>query len=108
MGMIEDVFIKTGGTSGQLQFTNLTYHHFQKNALNWMNVSLAVQLVLQSTANMSQTAMDNDDIVLNLCKKGMYCHICDLCRHLNYVVDVAMGKEGHTVKIMQSSVRSAF
>ena len=38
--------------------------------------------------------MDDDDIALNLCEKGMYCHICDLCTHWNCVVDICNGQDG--------------
>ena len=94
MGMIEEVWLKLDGASGQLQSTKLTFHHFEKNAYSRMNVSLATQLLSASTAAMISNAMQDDDIVLNLHEKGMYLHICDLCTHWNGVVDICNGQSG--------------
>jgi hypothetical protein len=59
-----------------------------------MNVQLATQFLSTSTAEMIQSAMDDDEIVLNLREKGMYCHICNLCTHWNGVVDICNGQDG--------------
>ncbi len=56
-----------------------------------MNVQLAMQFLSASTAEMIQSAMDDDEIVLNLCEKGMHRHIRDLCTHWNGVVDICNG-----------------
>jgi hypothetical protein len=37
--------------------------------------------------------VDDDEIVLNLCEKGMYCHICNLCMHWNGMVDICNGRD---------------
>jgi len=94
MGMIEEVWLKLDGASGQLQSTKLTSHHFEKNAYSRMNVSLATQLLSASTAAMISNALQDDDIVLSLHEKGMYHHICDLCTHWNGVVDICNGRSG--------------
>jgi len=91
MGMIEEVWLKLDGASGQLQSTKLTSHHFEKNAYSRMNVSLATQLLSASTAAMISNALQDDDIVLSLHEKGMYHHICDLCTHWNGLVDICNG-----------------
>jgi hypothetical protein len=64
--MIEEVWLGSGGASGQLQATKLTTHHFEKNAYSRMNVSLATQLLSASTAAMITNVMMDDDIILNL------------------------------------------
>ena len=92
--MIEEVWLKLDGASGQLQSTKLTSHHFKKNAYSRMNVSVATQLLSASTTAMISNAMQDDDIVLNLHEKGMYLHICDLCTHWNGVVDICNGQSG--------------
>ena len=89
--MIEEVWLKLDGASGQLQSTKLTSHHFKKNAYSRMNVSVATQLLSASTTAMISNAMQDDDIVLNLHEKGMYRHICDLCTHWNGLVDICNG-----------------
>ena len=97
LNMIEEVWLKTEGASGQLHAMKLSAHHFEKNAYSWMNVSLATQVLSASTAVIISNAMDDDDIILNLCEKGMYCHICDLCTHWNGVVNICNGQYGpHT------------
>jgi hypothetical protein len=64
-----------------------------KNAYFWMNVSLATQQLLASTAAMIQNAIDDNEILLNLCEKGMYGNICDLCIHWSSVVDICNGQD---------------
>ncbi len=100
MDMIEEVWLQSDGASGQLQTTKLTSHHFEKNAYSWMNVSLATQLLSASTAAMITNGMQDDDIVLRLCEKGMYGKICNLCTHYwNGVVDICNGQSGpHSAK----------
>ena len=94
LGMIEEVWLRSGGASGQLQATKLTTHNFEKNAYSRMNVSLATQLLSASTAAMITNVMMDDDIILNLREKGMYGHIRDLCSHWNGVVDICNGRSG--------------
>ncbi len=93
-GMVEDAWLKSDGASGQLHTTKLSSHHFKKNAYSWMNVLLATQFLSASTAAMIQSAMDDDEIVLNLREKGMYGHIRNLCTHWNGVVDICNGRDG--------------
>jgi hypothetical protein len=57
-------------------------------------VQLAAQFLSASTAEMIQSAMDDDEIVLNLCEKGMYRHIHDLCMHWNGIVVICNGQDG--------------
>jgi hypothetical protein len=71
MGMVEDVWLKSDGAYGQLHTTKLTSHHFKKNAYSWMNVQLATQFLSASPAEMIQSVMDDNEIVLNLREKGM-------------------------------------
>ena len=52
MQMIEEVWLKCDGASGQLQSSKLTHRHFDKNAYSCMNVKLATQLLSQSTVEM--------------------------------------------------------
>ena len=66
LGMIEEVWLRSGGASGQLQATKLTTHYFEKNAYSRMNVSLATQLLSASTAAMITNVMMDDDIIFNL------------------------------------------
>jgi hypothetical protein len=94
MGMIEDVWLKSDGASGQLHTTKLTSLHFEKNAYSRMNVQLATQFLSASTTEMIQSAMDDNEIVLNLREKGMYRHIRNLCMHWNGVVDICNGRDG--------------
>jgi hypothetical protein len=88
MGMVEDVWLKSDSASGQLHITKLTSLHFEMNAYSWMNVQLTTQFLSASTTEMIQSAMDDDEIMLNLREKGMYRHIWDLCMHWNGVFDI--------------------
>ncbi len=81
MQMIEEVWLKCNGASGQLHSTKLPSWHFDKNAYSRMNVKLAIQLLSQSTIDMICDAIADDGIVLSLRIKGMYCHVADLCEH---------------------------
>ncbi len=90
LDMIEEVWLKSDGASCQLQTTKLASHHFEKNAYSWVNVNvlLAMQVLSASSAAMIARVMQDNDIVLNLGEKEMYCPICDLCTHWNGVVDI--------------------
>jgi hypothetical protein len=92
MQMIEEVWLKCNGASGQLHSTKLISWHFDKNAYSWMNVKLATQLLFQSTVDMIRDAIADDGIVLSLCIKGMYSHVADLCERWNEVVDICNGR----------------
>jgi len=94
MQMIEEVWLKCDGASGQLQSTKLTHRHFDKNAYSRMNVKLATQLLSKSTVDMIRNAIADDSIVLSLNTKGMYNHVADLCEHWNSVVDICNGRDG--------------
>jgi hypothetical protein len=72
MGTVEDFWLKSDGASGQLHTTKLTSLHFEKNAYSRMNVQLVTQFLSASTTEMIQSAMDDNEIVLNLHEKGMY------------------------------------
>ena len=52
MKMAEDTWLETGGATGQFHVTTLTIYHFDKNAHYRMNVSLAMQVLSESVANM--------------------------------------------------------
>ena len=94
MGMIEEIWLKCDGSSGQLQSSKLTSWHFDKNAYSRMNVNLAMQLLSRSTVVMIRDAIADDGIVLSLQKKGIYNHVVDLCEHWNGVVDICNGRDG--------------
>ena len=70
MGMVEEIWLKCNGSSGQLQSSKLTSRHFDKNAYSRMNVSLATQLLSRSTVEMIRDALADEDIVLSLQKKA--------------------------------------
>ena len=72
MQMVEEVWLKCDGASGQLQSSKLTSRHFDKNANSRMNVKLAMQLLSQSTGEMICYAIADDGITLSLNNKGMY------------------------------------
>jgi hypothetical protein len=72
MQMIEEVWLKCSGASGQLHSTKLNSWHFDKNAYSRMNVKLATQLLSQSTVDMIRDAIADNRIVLSLRVKGMY------------------------------------
>ncbi len=93
MGMIEEIWQRCDGASSQLHMTKLTNQHFEKNAFSQMNVKLATQLFSASTANMIQTAIGDNHIVLSLNNKGMYNHDADLCECWNVVVDICNGRD---------------
>ncbi len=88
MQMIEEVWLKYDGASGQLQSSKLTSRHFDKNAYSWMNVQLATQLLSQLTEEMILYAIADNGIMLSLNNKGMYNHVADFCEHWNEVVDI--------------------
>jgi hypothetical protein len=94
MQMIEEVWLKCNGASGQLHSTKLTSWHFDKNAYSRMNVKLATQLLSQSNVDMIHNAIADDRIVLSLCVKGMYSHVTDLCECWKEVVDICNGRHG--------------
>jgi hypothetical protein len=85
--MIEEIWLKCDGTSGQLQFSILTTWHFEKNTYSWMNVSLATQLLSQSTTEIHNGISDNT-VALSLCNKGIYNHVADFCERWNVVLDI--------------------
>jgi hypothetical protein len=72
MQMMEEVWIKCDGASGQLQSSKLASWHFNKNDYSWMNVKLATQLLSQLTMEMICYAIADDGITLSLKNKGMY------------------------------------
>ncbi len=57
-------------------------------------MSLAMQLLSASTPAMITNMMQDDDIVLCLCEKGMYGKFFDLFTHWNGVVDICNGRSG--------------
>ena len=57
MKMIEAIWMRTGGATGQFHETKLTVYHFEKNAYSRMNVSLATQVFSASVAKMVRDAM---------------------------------------------------
>ncbi len=67
-GMVEEIWLKCEGASGQLQTTRLTFCHFDKNPYSRMNVNLATQLLSRSTVEMIRDAIADDNIVLSLQK----------------------------------------
>ena len=92
--MIEEIWLKMGGASGQLQATKLTKAHFDKNAFSRMNVKLSTQILSQSTAEMIRQAIEDDGIVLGMENKGIYSHLANFCDHWNRVVDICNGRDG--------------
>ncbi len=68
--MIEEIWLECNGASSQLQTTKLTTRHFDK-VYSWINVSLATQLLSQSTTEMIHNAILDDTIMLSLCNKGI-------------------------------------
>lgn len=106
LGMGEEIWLKTGGATGQFHTTKLTVLHFDKNAFSRMNVSLATQFLSGSVARMIKDAINDDEISLSLREKGMYSHLANLCEKWNYVVDVCNGKDGpHDPKVNASERR---
>ncbi|KAL9182387.1 hypothetical protein ACHAXT_013039 [Thalassiosira profunda] len=97
LGMIEEIWLETGGATGQFHDTKLTIRHFAKNAFTRMCVSLAMQVLSMSVALMIREAIADVEIELSLRVKGMYNHVADLCENWNTVVDICNGREGaHT------------
>ena len=94
LSMVEDVWIESDGTSGQLQQTKLSFAHFDKNAYSRMNVSLAMQVLSASVASMIRSAINDDEIFLALENKQMYNHLADLCDKWDLVVDICNGRDG--------------
>lgn len=92
--MVEDVWIKSDGATGQLQETMLSFAHFDKNAYSRMNVSLAMQVLSASVARMIRAAIEDDEIFLELRNKRMYTHLADLCENWNSVVDICNSRDG--------------
>jgi hypothetical protein len=60
MGMVEEIWLKCNGSSGQLQSSKLTSRHFDKNAYSRMNVNLATQLLSRSTVVMIRDAIADE------------------------------------------------
>jgi hypothetical protein len=79
--MIEEVWLKCDGASGQLQSTELTARHFDKNAYSQMNVKLAKQLLSCSTIEMIRCAISDDNVMLSLHNKCIYNCVANLCDH---------------------------
>ncbi len=73
-----------------------TPEHQTNNPAFWYNgyVSLATQLLLQSTTEMVCNAILDDTIVLGLCNKGIYNHVADFCEHWNVTVDTCSSRNG--------------
>jgi len=91
--LIEEIWTKTCGNSGQLQTTKLTMRHFVKDSYSRMNVALATQVLSGSVDEMFSAAVKDENIVLQYAK-GMYTHTATLCRNWNEVVDLCNGKIG--------------
>jgi hypothetical protein len=91
--LIEEIWTKTCGNSGQLQTTRLTMRHFVKDSYSRMNVALATQVLSGSVDDMISAAVKDENIVLRYAK-GMYTHTATLCRNWNEVVDLCNGKIG--------------
>jgi hypothetical protein len=94
LGMVEEIWLKMGGASGQLQATKLTKAHFDKSTFSRMNVKLSTQILSQSTTEMIRQAINDNDIVLSMKKKGIYSHLANMCEHWNVVVDICNGRDG--------------
>ena len=94
MGMVEEVWLKCDGASGQLQSTKLTLRHFDKNAYSRMDAKLATQLLSQSTVELIRYAIADNGVALSLRNKGMYNHVADFCEQWNEVIDICNGRHG--------------
>jgi hypothetical protein len=95
MGMVEEIWLKCNGASGQLQSAKLTSLHFDKNAYSRMNVKLVTQLLSQLTVEMICYGIADKGVVLSLRNKGgMYNHVADFCERWNKVVDICNGRHG--------------
>ncbi|KAL7533595.1 hypothetical protein ACHAXR_005333 [Thalassiosira sp. AJA248-18] len=92
--MAENIWLETGGVTGQMHETKLTIRHFDKNAHSRMNVKLAMQVLSASVARMIREAIADNDITLQLKRKGMYNHLADLYEKWNTVADICNGRDG--------------
>jgi hypothetical protein len=92
--MIEEIWRKCDGGSGQFHPTKLSLKHFDKDAYSRMNVALATQVLSASVAEMIRDAINDDDIVLSFHNKGIYNHTADFCARWNDVVDICNGRGG--------------
>jgi hypothetical protein len=105
--LIEEIWTKTCGNSGQLQTTRLNMHHFVKDSYSRMNVALATQVLSGSVDKMISAAVTDENIVLRY-TKGMYSHTATLCRNWNEVVDLCNKKLGPRHLRMLSNGRGAY
>ena len=64
LGLIEEIWTKTCGNSGQLQTTRLTMRHFVKDSYSRMNVALSTQVLSGSVDDMISAAVKDENIVL--------------------------------------------
>ncbi len=60
----------------------------------WMNVKLAMQLLLQLTVEMICYAIADDGITLSLNNKGMYNYATDFCERWNEVIGICNRRRG--------------
>ncbi len=56
LNMIEDVWMRMGGASGQLHSMKLTTQRFEKDLFSQMNVKLPVQILLASVVDLIHRA----------------------------------------------------
>ncbi len=95
LNMIEDIWMRMGGASGQLHSTKLTRQHFEKDLFSWMNMKFLIQILSASVVDMIHTGIVNDDIVLAVDNKDMYNNVANLCKHWNGVVNICNGQDGN-------------
>ena len=97
LGMVEDIWIETGGATLQFHPTKLSIRHFDKNAYSRMNVSLAAQVLSKSVATMIRNAISDRSVKLQIRNKNMYHHLANLCEKWDALFDITNGKdEPHT------------
>ena len=97
LGVLEDIWFKTGGAMLQFHTTKISVQHFDKNAYSRMNVSLAAQVLSGSVATMVRDAIRDRAVKLQIKNKNMYNHLADLCDNWNTFFDITNGKDGpHT------------
>jgi hypothetical protein len=95
LNMIEDIRMRLGGASGQLQSTKLTRLHFEKVYFSQMSVKLSFQVLSASVTEIIHLGIVNNDIVLAMDNKDMYNHVANLCKRLNGVVEMCNGWDGY-------------
>ena len=93
LGMVEDIWIETGGATLQFHTTKLSIRHFDKNAYSRMNVSLAAQVLSKSVATMIRDAISDQTVKLQIKNKGIYNHLANLCEKWDTLFDIANSKD---------------